>query len=78
MSELALTMLRLGFLALLWVLVLVAVAALRRDLKAPRDARPLVAVPARTAAAPARPGARPSRPRPSAADPGASSWWRAR
>lgn len=61
MSELALTMLRLGFLVLLWVLVLVAIAALRRDLKAPRDARPLVAMSARAAAAPSRPG-RPPKP----------------
>jgi pSer/pThr/pTyr-binding forkhead associated (FHA) protein len=44
MSELALTLLRLGFLVLLWVLVLIAVGVLRRDLKAPRDARPLAPV----------------------------------
>lgn len=44
MSELALTLLRLGFLVLLWAFVLTTVWALRRDLKAPRDARPLVAV----------------------------------
>ena len=43
MSELALTLLRLGFLVLLWTLVLVVVSALRRDLRAPRDARPLQA-----------------------------------
>jgi len=41
-SELVLTLLRLGFLALLWALVLVTVVVLRRDLRAPRDARPLV------------------------------------
>jgi pSer/pThr/pTyr-binding forkhead associated (FHA) protein len=45
-SELVLTLLRLGFLALLWGLVLVTVVVLRRDLRAPRDARPLVAAPA--------------------------------
>lgn len=42
MSELLLTLLRLGFLALIWLLVIVAVLVLRRDLKAPRDARMLV------------------------------------
>ena len=40
MSELALTLVRLGFLTLLWVFVLVTVFALRRDLKQPADARP--------------------------------------
>ena len=40
MSELALTLVRLGFLALLWVFVLVTVFALRRDLRQPADARP--------------------------------------
>jgi len=45
-SELVLTLLRLGFLALLWAMVLVTVVVLRRDLRAPRDARPLVAAPA--------------------------------
>jgi hypothetical protein len=59
MSELSLTALRLGFLLLLWVLVLVTVAALRRDLKAPRDARPLVAT---TRPAPAARPARPAKP----------------
>ena len=42
MSELILTLLRLGFLALVWLLVIVAILVLRRDLKAPRDARMLV------------------------------------
>jgi hypothetical protein len=42
-SELALTLLRLAFLLLLWGLVLAIVLVLRRDLRAPRDARPLVA-----------------------------------
>jgi len=45
-SELVLTLLRLGFLLLIWGLVLVTVLVLRRDLRAPRDARPLVAAPA--------------------------------
>lgn len=40
MSELALTLVRLGFLTLLWTFVLVTVLALRRDLRAPADARP--------------------------------------
>ncbi len=51
MSELVLTLLRLSFLAFLWLLVLLAVAVLRRDLRAPRDARPLVAAPVPTAKA---------------------------
>ena len=64
MSELVLTLLRLGFLALIWVLVLVAVAVLRRDLRAPRDARPLV-----VAAAPRTASVRPAKPpKPSKAD----------
>lgn len=37
MSELALTLLRFGFLALLWVFVIATVIVLRRDLRAPRD-----------------------------------------
>lgn len=40
MSELALTLLRLGFLALLWAFVLITVLVLRRDLRMPADARP--------------------------------------
>ncbi len=40
MSELALTLIRLGFLALLWLAVLVTVGVLRRDLRSPREARP--------------------------------------
>ncbi|MBI1377917.1 MAG: FHA domain-containing protein [Frankiales bacterium] len=55
MSELVLTLLRLGFLVLLWSLVLVTVVVLRRDLRAPRDARPLVAAPVpRTSGRPAK------------------------
>ncbi|MDP1876021.1 MAG: FHA domain-containing protein [Actinomycetota bacterium] len=41
MSELALTLVRLGFLTLLWVFVLATVLVLRRDLRQPADARPL-------------------------------------
>ena len=37
MSELALTLLRFGFLALLWIFVIFTVIVLRRDLRAPRD-----------------------------------------
>ncbi len=48
MSELVLTLLRLGFLLLLWALVVITVVVLRRDLRAPRDARPLVAAPVKT------------------------------
>jgi len=40
MSELALTLLRLGFLLLLWVGVFFTLSVLRRDLRAPREARP--------------------------------------
>jgi pSer/pThr/pTyr-binding forkhead associated (FHA) protein len=40
-SELALTLVRLGFLTLLWTFVLVTVLALRRDLRQPAEARPV-------------------------------------
>ena len=40
MSELALTLVRLGFLTLLWTFVLVTVLVLRRDLRQPAEARP--------------------------------------
>ena len=52
MSELVLTLLRLGFLLLLWTFVVIAILVLRRDLRAPRDARPLVAAPVRSTPAP--------------------------
>jgi pSer/pThr/pTyr-binding forkhead associated (FHA) protein len=39
-SELALTLVRLGFLTLLWAFVLITVLVLRRDLKMPAEARP--------------------------------------
>lgn len=40
MSELGLTLARLGFLALLWAFVIVTVLVLRRDLRQPSDANP--------------------------------------
>lgn len=43
MSELALTLMRFGFLAALWLGVLAIVVVLRRDLAAPREARPQAA-----------------------------------
>jgi hypothetical protein len=46
MSELLLSVLRIGFLIALWWFVLTVVSVLRRDLQAPRDAKPLT--PART------------------------------
>jgi hypothetical protein len=59
-SELVLTLLRLSFLVLIWLLVIVAILVLRRDLRAPRDAR--MVVPARGAVA--APGAAPKAPKP--------------
>lgn len=56
MSELALTLLRLGFLVLLWVGVLFTLSVLRRDLRAPREARPVA-----LAAGQQQPSAPPSR-----------------
>lgn len=57
MSELALTLVRLGFLTLLWTFVLVTVLALRRDLRQPAEARPTGRErrPARTARPPKPP-----------------------
>ncbi len=40
MSELALTLVRLGFLTLLWAFVLLTVIVLRRDLRQPAEAKP--------------------------------------
>jgi pSer/pThr/pTyr-binding forkhead associated (FHA) protein len=40
MSELGLTLVRMAFLGLLWGFVLLAIAVLRRDMRAPVDARP--------------------------------------
>ncbi len=50
MSDFLLTVFRLGFLFSLWWFVLRIVSVLRRDLQAPRDAKPLT--PARTTKAP--------------------------
>lgn len=57
MSELALTLVRLGFLTLLWAFVLITVLALRRDLRQPAEARPIgrERKPARTARPPKPP-----------------------
>jgi pSer/pThr/pTyr-binding forkhead associated (FHA) protein len=55
MSDLLLTIFRLGFLLALWWFVLTVVSVLRRDLLAPRDAKPLT--PARTTQ---KPNVRPS------------------
>lgn len=63
MSELLLTLLRLGFLALIWLLVIVAVLVLRRDLKAPRDARMLVPARAPRASAGPAPAKAPKAPK---------------
>ena len=41
MSELLLSLFRIGFLVALWWFVFTVVAVLRRDLQAPRDARPI-------------------------------------
>lgn len=61
MSELTLTLLRLGYLVLLWILVLSIVAVLRRDLYGTRVTR-RVTRPA-TAGVPPRAAAPPTRPR---------------
>ena len=67
MSELTITLLRLGYLALLWVLVLFAIGVLRRDLYGTRitDRRRRKAVPAAAAASvatePTKPEAAPAR-----------------
>ena len=68
MSELTLTLLRLGFLVLLWLLVLSVVAVLRRDLFGTRVTRrgPAVAPAPAPASIPAVPP-RSSRPEPAAA-----------
>jgi hypothetical protein len=70
MSELTLTLLRLGFLALLWLLVLSILSVLRRDLFGTRIVRrtPRPAGGAPAAGVPATPAAR--RPRPPDSRPG--------
>ncbi len=50
MSELLLSIFRIGFLLALWWFVFTVVSVLRRDLQAPRDAKPLT--PARSSKAP--------------------------
>jgi hypothetical protein len=61
MSDLLLSILRIGFLAALWWFVFTVVTALRRDLLAPRDAKPMT--PARRATTPSvRPSLRTRRP----------------
>jgi pSer/pThr/pTyr-binding forkhead associated (FHA) protein len=45
MSEFALTLMRFGFLILLWMAVFAAIAVLRRDLQAPREARAVTVAP---------------------------------
>jgi len=72
-SELLLTLLRLGFLALIWLLVIVAILVLRRDLKAPRDARMLVPARAPRAGGAAAPKAPKAPKQPKAAKGGARS-----
>lgn len=57
MSALALTLLRLGFLAVLWIFVLVVAGVLRRDLIAPQDAR--LNIPGGPVAPPAAPSRAP-------------------
>jgi pSer/pThr/pTyr-binding forkhead associated (FHA) protein len=51
MSEFALTMMRLGFLVLLWIAVFAVIAVLRRDLAAPREARAVSVSPSAPVAA---------------------------
>jgi hypothetical protein len=58
MSELALTLLRLGFLVLLWVGVLTTLSALRKDLRAPREARPATLAVAAPVPGPPKPSRR--------------------
>lgn len=60
MSELGLTFVRLGFLALLWAFVVAAILVLRRDLRAPSDARPTAR--SRPARASRSSGPRPPKP----------------
>ncbi len=48
MSELAITLMRFGFLVALWAGVVAIVLVLRRDLAAPREAKPHAGAPARS------------------------------
>lgn len=64
MSDLALTLVRLGFLLLLWIGVLVIVGVLRRDLRAPREAvRAAVAAPPPAAGPPTTKGGKQAKPK---------------
>jgi pSer/pThr/pTyr-binding forkhead associated (FHA) protein len=64
MSELTVTLLRLGYLVLLWAFVLSAIGVLRRDLYGTRitNRRRGVAAPANANTAPAAPAAAPAKP----------------
>jgi pSer/pThr/pTyr-binding forkhead associated (FHA) protein len=61
-SELTLTLLRLGFLALLWILVLSVAAVLRRDIFGARVTRRQTVTPGGAGPAPAAPAAAPGAP----------------
>jgi pSer/pThr/pTyr-binding forkhead associated (FHA) protein len=63
-TELALTLIRLGFLLLLWLAVVITIMVLRRDLRAPRDARAAAATAAAAAAAQRKTPPPPKAPRP--------------
>ena len=58
MSELALTLLRLGFLLLLWIGIFQTLNVLRRDLRAPREAKPSAVSPPATVPPKAKKGKR--------------------
>ena len=64
MSELGLTLARLGFLALLWGFVIITVLVLRRDLRQPSDATPGVRPTRARAAASSRAPKRARAPKP--------------
>lgn len=63
MSELALTLLRFAFLALLWVFVIATVLVLRRDLRAPRELGTAGSITLGSGAAPVAPGRKWRRPK---------------
>jgi len=56
-SELALTLLRIGFLVALWVFVIITILVLRRDLRQPADAKPTSTRPVKPPKAPKAPKA---------------------
>lgn len=60
MSELALTLLRIGFLVALWLFVIVTIFVLRRDLRQPAEAKP-------TSSKPVKPPKAPKPPKPAKA-----------